>query len=145
MTSSWRKCYVCDKNDVNKVYSHKLSAPSVVQLPKTQDICICNNCKSVFSDFDSNQFTFDEYYRLHSKYSDGAVSTGSGVSKWDELRLENTVSFVTPYLESKDVSIVDIGCGCGGLLANFKKFGRREGSVSIFDQEIRVHVLCKSS
>jgi SAM-dependent methyltransferase len=31
------------------------------------------------------------------------------------------------------------------LRANFKKFGRREGSVSIFDQEIRVHVLCKSS
>jgi len=123
MTTSLRECYVCDEQNVTKVYSHKLPAPSVINLPRTQDICICNNCKSVFSDFESDQPTFDEYYRLLSRYSDDAVSTGSGTSDWDKHRLNSTADFFSLYLESNDLSIVDIGCGCGGLLASLKEAG----------------------
>jgi SAM-dependent methyltransferase len=85
------------------------------------DIVVCINCGAGFADGIPSQNEMDRYYSERSPYSydhsDGAESP------WDMRRFEATVDQLVPYLASREVRILDIGCATGGLLSVFKKRG----------------------
>jgi SAM-dependent methyltransferase len=85
------------------------------------DVVVCESCGAGFADCIPSQFELDAYYAEQSKYSHKA--TGGADSIYDLRRFESIVDRLEPYLGSRGIRILDIGCATGGLLSVFKKRG----------------------
>ena len=113
---SSRPCPVCQKKEVELLYTIKYPAEENRILPAEYHIVSCSYCGMVFDTFDANETVFARHYQNDGKY-EMAISYGAGGSNDSDLhRWEKITFFIEQFIKDKDVSIIDIGAGKGGLL-----------------------------
>jgi len=118
-----RDCPVCLSNTAEVLHHQRFVLPEKYCLPDNYDLVSCLKCGFVYADTSATQKDYDYYYSELSKYEDEAVASGTGAADWDIVRLEDTVSDIKKVITDKSISILDIGCANGGLLAALKRKG----------------------
>jgi hypothetical protein len=86
-------------------------------------VVACDRCGFCFNDTRSTREDYDRYYREISKYADPQLSSGSGSSPEDNRRLAETTDVIREFAGTTGGSILDIGCGAGGLLDSLAALG----------------------
>lgn len=123
---SLRGCPICNNYSCETLHNQKFALMHGVPLPNEYDIVSCKRCGFVYADTSANQTKYDIYYEKFSKYEDELISSGSGFDEYDNRRLIETASLIARYIPDKSKSIVDIGCGNGGLLEKLSEIGFRD-------------------
>jgi 2-polyprenyl-3-methyl-5-hydroxy-6-metoxy-1,4-benzoquinol methylase len=118
-----RQCPVCDNIEGEILHNQRFHMPENHILPSEYDVVYCKNCGFVFADTIADQNTYNIFYQDMSKYEDVNTASGGGDKTYDSLRLIETAADLQKLIPSKDSSIIDIGCGNGGLLLELKKLG----------------------
>ena len=80
------------------------------------DLVICEECGMAYADGIPSQAEFDRYYAEMSKYERVSLTN---VEKW---RFVDIADNLVPYLKD-GATLLDIGCGNGGLLCELKTRG----------------------
>jgi predicted RNA methylase len=86
-------------------------------------VVACEQCGFCFNDTRCTREDYDRYYRDVSKYADPRLSSGAGASPEDTRRLADTAEAIQDFTDSTSTSILDIGCGAGGLLDGLATLG----------------------
>ncbi len=92
-------------------------------LPAAYEIVRCLDCGAVYADTPGTQADYDRYYTEFSRYEDAATASGGADNEADARRLEDTAAWLAERIGNKDMSIVDVGCGNGGLLQALSRRG----------------------
>lgn len=116
MKTMIRKCPVCDNICGELLYHQSFILPDKHPLNNVLDIVSCNNCGCVYNDTISSQEEYNWFYKEYSKYEDDNISSGAGIMGYDKLRMEGVAECISKYASDKNVEILDIGTGNGGLL-----------------------------
>ena len=77
----------------------------------------CNCCGMAYVNPIPDQQSWNQYYANLSKYDFSVQSIG----KYDQIRFGNVANFLISNKINRKSSILDIGCGSGGLLTTLKK------------------------
>jgi len=119
----FRHCQICAGNMVEVLHHQKFILPSGSPLPSEYEIVCCTLCGFVYADTTVLQTTYDQYYHELSKYEDKNTASGTGNDSFDKERLAATARDISKLLPDKCASVLDVGCGNGGLLLALKKEG----------------------
>lgn len=95
-------------------------------MPKHYDVVCCSECGFVFADTPAAQDAYNFFYTKWSKYEDEKTSSGAGYSLYDKVRIEETVDTIVNLFPDKNIFILDMGCGNGGLLKELKSRGYKK-------------------
>jgi len=123
MNSVVRKCPVCASKRGDILHTQKFILPERYPLPNSYDIVECEHCGFVYADTSASQKDYDHYYEEFSKYEDKVTASGGGDKHYDAQRLERTASDIEKVISNKSATILDVGCGNGGLLLALKLKG----------------------
>jgi SAM-dependent methyltransferase len=85
------------------------------------DVVVCRQCGAGFAEGIPAQAELDRYYAGQSKYT--YDHAGGAESPYDFKRFETIADQVIPFLPSREVRILDVGCATGGLLSVLKQRG----------------------
>lgn len=118
-----RPCPICFNGTGEILHTQKFVIPEGYPLPEIYDVVCCMKCGFVYADTCARQEDYDLYYQNFSKYEDPIISTGSGNVSWDKDRCEGVASEVFRFMPDRNISIIDIGCGNGGILYALKHLG----------------------
>ena len=116
-----RICPICDSNDGDILYEGKRAIDKREKVLSNFNIVACSKCGFIFEDSNYTQKDYDEHYKSLKSQS-SSVGRG-GVSKFDIDRYDFQIKQIENFLENKDASILDIGCGYGGLLLRLEEKG----------------------
>ena len=113
-----RPCPVCGGVERRVLYRQRfLDGP----LGDGYDVVVCRQCGAGFAEGIPSQEELDRYYAGQSKYT--YDHAGGAESPYDFKRFETIADQVIPFLPSREVRILDVGCATGGLLSVFKQRG----------------------
>ena len=115
-----RKCPICDSDNKVKLYEIAFDFDDDFPLPKRNDIVCCRECGFAFADNDANQDVYDIYYKKFNVYTKADTIKYTNVNK---CYVATFADVLKRYIDDKSVSIIDVGCGDGGLLTNLKDAG----------------------
>jgi SAM-dependent methyltransferase len=118
-----RICPICGNIEGEKLHTQKFFLPENHILPKEYDVVCCTYCNFIFADTSAKQEEYNKYYQLMSKYEDKSTASGGGDKLYDAERLKQTAIDIDSIIKNKNTSILDIGCGNGGLLSELRKLG----------------------
>ncbi|MBE6389121.1 MAG: class I SAM-dependent methyltransferase [Lentisphaerae bacterium] len=91
-------------------------------LPLHYDIVRCQTCSMIYNNFSEPESVFNAYYQQCGKYADENQVGGGGLSAEESLVWESYVKLLQPFL-SPENSILEVGCGKGGLLKVLDQHG----------------------
>ncbi|MER2553580.1 MAG: class I SAM-dependent methyltransferase [Thauera sp.] len=111
----YRPCPLCENLASEVLTSIDLPQPSASPLPAGYQLMICGKCDFAYADTCATQQDYDQYYREQAKYG-GPTGTGAGLDAPDRNRLESLADRLQGWLPGRSATILDIGCGAGGLL-----------------------------
>lgn len=123
--SSRGGCPVCGNKLCEILHTQSFVIPEKNILPSSYDLVCCEKCGFVYADVLASQSDYDFYYKELSKYEDKNIASGTGINIFDKKRLEDTAKEIDSLLKNKEKSILDFGCGNGGLLLELKNIGYR--------------------
>lgn len=119
----FRPCPVCAGTSGEVLHTQRFAMPEGHPLPESYDVVCCTRCGFVYADTSAKQKDYDLYYERFSKYEDPKITTGSGVTSYDEKRCKDTALAISEFVPDRRSEIVDIGCANGGVLAALKHLG----------------------
>lgn len=123
LKDSVRHCPICGCISAEIMHMHDFLLTENHPLPKHYDVVCCCQCGFVFADTPAPQDTYNFFYTKWSKYEDEKTSSGTGYSFYDKVRLEETADTIMNLFPDKNIFILDMGCGNGGLLKELKLRG----------------------
>jgi len=109
-----KSCPICPSLEFNVLKSCKFEVIDGIVDFNKYDISLCTQCGMIFANNIPSQSTFDNYYRVASKYE----------SKNTEPIAVAYYSFIADCIsETCEIShkIIDLGCGYGDVLRELKK------------------------
>jgi len=118
-----RPCPQCAGVAVEVIHESRFVLPSGHPLEPVVRVVSCEQCGFCFNDTPSSREDYDRYYRDISKYADSRLSSGAGSSPEDTRRLAETAGVIRDFAGATRGSILDIGCGAGGLLDSLAPLG----------------------
>lgn len=118
-----RYCPICKSKEAEILHKQKFALPEGSLLSPEYDVVSCEFCGFIYADAVGSQDIYTRFYTEKSKYECAQTASGGGDSEYDALRLENTAKLIAKYMPDKTASIIDIGCGNGGLLFYLKAMG----------------------
>jgi len=119
----YRKCPICENKFCNILHTQNFIVPENSILPSSYNLVCCKKCGFVYADVSVGQSVYDLYYKELSKYEDKNISSGTGINHCDKIRLRKTAEEIARLLNNKSKSILDFGCGNGGLLLELQDLG----------------------
>ena len=118
-----QKCPLCDSSntDNKKIFQRDFSGMNEIVPFSKYDVYACKNCGLVYAGDIEETMPLDEYYVSVSKYERPGWSEQPIVF---DLDLE-AARFINECATKGDVrsSVLDIGCGAGGMLSALKNMG----------------------
>lgn len=118
-----RPCPVCGARAGEPLHHRRFVLPDGHPLAGGYTVVTCRACGAAYATPLPPQAAYDRFYRDASKYADAATGTGSGAQAWDDERLADTARQLAAFVPVRDARIVDVGCGAGGLLRQFRALG----------------------
>lgn len=118
-----RHCPICENKEGEIFHNQRFLLPENHVLPHEYDVVHCEKCGFVFADTSADQKTYNIFYQEMSKYEDVKTASGGGENTYDLIRLNEAARDIEKLIPFKSSSILDIGCGNGGLLLELKKLG----------------------
>ncbi len=118
-----RACPQCAGVNVRTIHEGRFVLPTDHPLEPIVRVVSCEQCGFCFNDTSASREDYDRYYRDISKYADPRLSSGAGASPEDTRRLGDTAEVIRDFAVSTSTSILDIGCGAGGLLDSLVTLG----------------------
>jgi SAM-dependent methyltransferase len=118
-----RPCPQCAGLVVQTIHEGRFVLPAGHPLEPVVRVVACELCGFCFNDTPCSQEAYDRYYREISKYADPRLSSGAGASPEDTRRLAQTAGVIRDFAGSAPASVLDIGCGAGGLLDSLAAVG----------------------
>ncbi len=120
-----RKCPMCNSQYGSVIHSFDTIYFDDCPLPLKRELVTCSECSFLFSNAEYTEEKLNEYYS--SYYSGVSYNAIPITSHYLTTRKMSIVDVVLPYIDKSknklDVTICDIGCGSGNLLAEFYKKG----------------------
>ncbi len=110
-----RACPVCTCAQVDVVFNNAMAAVGGFDMSYT--IGRCQQCGFHFAHVLADDATFQNYYRSVSKYD-----VAGHISALDQVRIEAAAQFCDAHVP-KHHMVVDLGCGFGAMLSQFKIAG----------------------
>ncbi len=120
-----RPCPVCRHGGVTPLHAIQFSLPEGSRLPRAYDVAACQRCAFVYADTPGTPADYEHHYAMHSRYEDPAVATGGGDAPADRLRIDAVADWIAARAPAA-CSVLDIGCGNGGLLEALGARGFRD-------------------
>jgi SAM-dependent methyltransferase len=118
-----RPCPVCGARAGEALHRRRFVLPDGHPLAGGYTVVTCRDCGAAYATPLPPQEAYERFYRDASKYADAATGTGSGAQSWDDERLADTARQLSAFVPGRDAHIVDVGCGAGGLLRQFRSLG----------------------
>jgi ubiquinone/menaquinone biosynthesis C-methylase UbiE len=118
-----RPCPQCAGVAVQLIHEGLFVLPAGHPLEPVVRVVACEQCGFCFNDTPCSREDYDRYYRDISKYADPRLSSGAGASPQDTRRLAETAGVIRDFAGTAAASILDIGCGAGGLLDSLAMLG----------------------
>lgn len=115
-------CPICGHESAEILLIQNLVLPVGLPLDSKQTIVCCDQCGFVYTDVESLQEQYDQFYTKFSKYADEHTYMGGGNTA-DVERLQETATYLAQVMPDKQKRILDIGCANGALLGILKKMG----------------------
>ncbi|MDR2302280.1 MAG: class I SAM-dependent methyltransferase [Deltaproteobacteria bacterium] len=115
--SAVRSCPVCSCLEVEELHRHRFVLFDGHPLAGDCSTVICKNCSMAFNQTTAPAEVYDSYYASLSKYAI-SFSPPSG-----ESRFTKTAKLFSALCPDKNLSILDVGCGSGGILASLRDLG----------------------
>jgi SAM-dependent methyltransferase len=116
-----RDCPICGNTSQRMFFHQEFVAVEQAAPFSGYDVVACERCGFAYADGIPDQETFDRYYRDMSKYE--YAQRQGAESEYDQRRLAVTADMIAPQLPATGVSILDVGCASGRLLANLRDRG----------------------
>ena len=118
-----RPCPQCGGRSVSLIHKGRFVLPEVHPLEPVVQVVACTECGQCFNDTANTRADYDRYYREVSKYADPRLSSGAGAAAEDRQRLDELAGSIADYAGRLDGSVLDVGCGAGGLLDSLRTVG----------------------
>lgn len=112
-----RPCPVCGGLETEQMHQHRLVLFAGHPLPELCSIVICANCGFCFNNSVASADSYFEYYKTLSKYA-----PKSSDSSEDQIYAKVSDIFQS-VCSDRRLSILDAGCGSGGLLTKLQTLG----------------------
>ena len=119
MTDS-RPCPICDARKTRRLMHQSFEALPM-SLINGYDVVVCQACGMAYASGLPSPEQFDRYYAAMSKYEDATASYYS--TPEDQARRAWIGDMVADIAPDRSISILDVGCSTGELLATFKERG----------------------
>ena len=119
---SLRTCPLCDSFHYRTLLNLRFSTFEDNPLEAAFPWVVCTRCGFSFYATSSTLADFDAYYGANAYYCTTSTAGSGGGSSADLKRFRQTAAILSKYLEH-DAFIMDVGCGKGGLLGEFKRRG----------------------
>ena len=119
MTDS-RPCPICDARKTRRLMHQSFEALPT-GLINGYDVVVCQACGMAYASGLPSSEQFDRYYAAMSKYEDATASYYS--TPEDQARRAWIGDVVADLAADRSISILDVGCSTGELLATFKDRG----------------------
>lgn len=118
-----RACPQCGGRSVSLIHEGRFILPERHPLEPVVRVVSCTECGQCFNDTANTRTDYDRYYREVSKYADPQLSSGAGTAAEDRQRLDAMARSIADYAGRLDGSVLDVGCGAGGLLDSLRGVG----------------------
>lgn len=122
-----RSCAVCGSDRKELVYKQKFTIPSNNYFHSGYDVVVCEKCGFAFADNIPDQKTLEQYYREMTKKMNLIKRRKNDKEKtveedWLLRQYQQSLVNISKFVEKK-MSILDVGCHTGALLAKLKSQG----------------------
>jgi len=118
---SSRACPVCASTSALALHDNRMAEIDGIDLG--YQVVSCNRCGFAYASQLAPPVQYAAYYRALSKYD--FLSSVERIAPVDRFRATTAVELCRPHLRGDEL-VVDIGCGCGTLLAHFRDAGFSE-------------------
>jgi len=110
-----RPCPLCTGTSVDVLHAMQFVLAAGSSLPAAYDVVACAQCDFVYADTAGSSRDYERHYAERSRYEDAALATGAGSTPADRKRIDAMADWIALHVPV-DASVLDIGCGAGGLL-----------------------------
>jgi hypothetical protein len=111
---------VCGSKEKTIAWSMDYCVPDGWELPKHNDICLCNDCNMIYYSSDKSQKDYDAYYQF--RYDSELTLSGEETHH----RLDDLIDFVMDAESREGARIVDFGGTEGYVEKQLRKFGYKD-------------------
>lgn len=120
-----RLCPVCSCSNIERLQTLSFAADDGDVLPTEYVIVACRRCGFVYDQLAASKEILSTHYARSTKYVRVQVGGSGDLSEVDKVRYQATIDFCKPYV-GPEASVVDVGCGKGGLLFWFQHNGYKK-------------------
>ncbi|HMI90976.1 MAG TPA: class I SAM-dependent methyltransferase [Polyangiales bacterium] len=113
-----RACPICASASALALHDNRMAEIDGIDL--SYQVVNCNDCGFAYATQLASPGQYAAYYRAMSKYD--FVPSVDRIAPVDRFRAVTAVNLCRPYLRGDEL-VVDVGCGCGTLLAHFRDAG----------------------
>ncbi|MBX9666426.1 MAG: class I SAM-dependent methyltransferase [Candidatus Obscuribacterales bacterium] len=116
-----RVCPVCGSDNKELLYEQRFFTLPEGSPLSGYDVVICTCCGLAFADRIPPAQVFYDYYERQSRVE--MAYRGGEDTEFDKKRFVRYTDYISQQFADKNIRILDIGCGRGGLLAELRQRG----------------------
>lgn len=116
-----RLCPLCASSDAVKLLDLDYALFDDLHLSGEMQLVACSKCQALYNATELSRKDFDEYYIKNDHYLAANAAGSGGYSLKDEQRYARIYGLVEEFLASSRLSVLDFGCGKGGMLRWLQK------------------------
>lgn len=121
-----RSCPVCSQNKFNKIAELNYALFDDLQLSGNMELVSCGNCHAYYNRTELQESDFAQYYLKNQYYLDCRTAGSGGSSAKDTKRYSQIYKHIKRYLTIPSPTVLDFGCGKGGMLSWLKNNTRAQ-------------------
>ena len=114
-TAASRPCPICGSTAQRLLFQQRFGGDLAGSLLSGYDVVACTGCGFCYADGLPPQVAFDTYYANMSKYEHAHEEGREG--GFEQQRFPTAAAFIRSAVSDPHVTVLDIGCSNGGLLA----------------------------